>query len=505
MDLKAIDDARTIPRGYDVLVYIQDDEIIAKDGMNGGEISSATHNATNDTALIQDIFTNYDSVFFKRHNNLPYLINAQITRYHNLDNRPFVWHSDGAMFYCDAFSSAVAQVFWFRIGHEVDQLYNPVYIDGIQLDVNGANQPVSAVNQFGGIRLDRTFGSSIRRSLIKNSPWTGVALYRFSEGAVETTPDYCAATVIENCEFDHCGFTVNAVAPDDPTSGGVFVSNWVYGANISACKAHNCHNGFVLEDVANGSTVDRCSAYNNTLSGVQIQSVYDNIVSGCALISNGEFGIKTTLDNRYTKIVHNNCILNGVGGIFFNGGYSTIVNNTLLRNGDYGLLIYGNRANVVGNQIINNGTDGGASYKVGMVIVATTGNCIFGENVIADDTYATDSGSQTNCIDDLGVGYNEFVGNRFEPVSGNAVFKNFVAGSKFINNWGFITENSGSSTGTGAQQTIAHGMAITPNVVVITPTAAGATEQSITAAADATNIYPTVTSGKTYNWFAKYL
>ena len=62
-----------------------------------------------------------------------------------------------------------------------------------------------------------------------------------------------------------------------------------------------------------------------------------------------------------------------------------------------------------------------------------------------------------------------------------------------------------SSTGTGAQQTIAHGLTGTPSVILLIPTAAlaaAADAPFISAAANATNIYITAGSGITYNWVA---
>ncbi|MDQ7798528.1 MAG: hypothetical protein RDU76_06255 [Candidatus Edwardsbacteria bacterium] len=62
-----------------------------------------------------------------------------------------------------------------------------------------------------------------------------------------------------------------------------------------------------------------------------------------------------------------------------------------------------------------------------------------------------------------------------------------------------------SSTGTGAQQTIAHGLTEAPTVVLITATsalAAAADAPYMSAAADATNIYITAGSGINYNWVA---
>jgi hypothetical protein len=60
--------------------------------------------------------------------------------------------------------------------------------------------------------------------------------------------------------------------------------------------------------------------------------------------------------------------------------------------------------------------------------------------------------------------------------------------------------STGSSTGTGAEQTIAHGLGVTPTAVIVTPTATGATVTNVWA--DATNIHVTVTDDIGFNWSA---
>ncbi len=62
----------------------------------------------------------------------------------------------------------------------------------------------------------------------------------------------------------------------------------------------------------------------------------------------------------------------------------------------------------------------------------------------------------------------------------------------------------GTSTGTGSEQTIAHGLSAKPTVVKIYPTEdpAGTTISWNATPADATNFYVTVTSGKDYTWEA---
>lgn len=62
-------------------------------------------------------------------------------------------------------------------------------------------------------------------------------------------------------------------------------------------------------------------------------------------------------------------------------------------------------------------------------------------------------------------------------------------------------ENSGTSTGTGAQQTIAHGLATTPDRVFLSNEDDGANPYQ-SASADATNIYITAVDTKKYQWKA---
>ena len=73
------------------------------------------------------------------------------------------------------------------------------------------------------------------------------------------------------------------------------------------------------------------------------------------------------------------------------------------------------------------------------------------------------------------------------------------------NRWGanaYLTENSGTSTGTGAQQTIPHGCAFTPTYdqVFLSERSTGGALAYQSATPDATNIYVTATNLKTYNW-----
>ena len=73
--------------------------------------------------------------------------------------------------------------------------------------------------------------------------------------------------------------------------------------------------------------------------------------------------------------------------------------------------------------------------------------------------------------------------------------------TKYENCPGFVTRNSGASTGTGAQQTVAHGLAITPTRQQIALTAGSATALPFhSAAPDATNIYVTAANLQAWYW-----
>ena len=68
-----------------------------------------------------------------------------------------------------------------------------------------------------------------------------------------------------------------------------------------------------------------------------------------------------------------------------------------------------------------------------------------------------------------------------------------------------IRANRGDSTGTGSEQTIAHGLGAAPKRVCAYPTEdpAGTVFVWGSPGADATNIYITVTSGKDFTWIAE--
>lgn len=70
----------------------------------------------------------------------------------------------------------------------------------------------------------------------------------------------------------------------------------------------------------------------------------------------------------------------------------------------------------------------------------------------------------------------------------------------WYSNVGYPTDNTGSSTGTGSEQTIAHGLVSAPSRVVIEIPSIG---YKGSCTSDATNIKPRVKSGLAFNWHAE--
>lgn len=73
----------------------------------------------------------------------------------------------------------------------------------------------------------------------------------------------------------------------------------------------------------------------------------------------------------------------------------------------------------------------------------------------------------------------------------------------FRDNVGYVSQNSGSSTGTGAEQTIVHGLNKTPLKVILWNIENGANPYT-SAASDGTNIYITAVNGNDYGWEASF-
>ncbi len=154
-----------------------------------------------------------------------------------------------------------------------------------------------------------------------------------------------------------------------------------------------------------------------------------------------------------------------------------------------------NQSGAINNCLAYNSSNGGASYQSYRIL-----DCDY--ITIKNSRSIDDNGVQkisydvlANTSDHMYVLDNDFLlGKKAIAVS--------LAHQKIKGNLGIYDENSGTSTGTGAEQTIPHGLYTTPNRVWFSNIETGADPYQSTAV-DATNIYVTATVDADYAWKAE--
>lgn len=222
---------------------------------------------------------------------------------------------------------------------------------------------------------------------------------------------------------------------------------------------------YSLEDYGTETKVINCHNY-----GGIIYAGYKSLIDGCTLKYQSRYAV------RSTDAIIRNCQLISIyrtPAISLGKERCRAIGNEIIEyRSKYGIDIESNDCVVIGNILVNIDpndffTDSYPIYIApGKTSIVVTGN-IFKDNINCD-------------------------GLIYIPPGSDAYVRN---------NSGYVTEASGSSTGTGSEQTIAHGLVAAPSKVAIVPTETGATVSAVWA--DGTNIYCTVTTGKAYNWSAE--
>ena len=141
---------------------------------------------------------------------------------------------------------------------------------------------------------------------------------------------------------------------------------------------------------------------------------------------------------------------------------------------------------------------GNTGYFDDAFIVTNSGDIdtlVIRDNVIKNCTYVIQEAG-TCAIDDVDIINNDITYT-------TALTAGTVTNLTVKHNEGsYLTENTGSSTGTGAEQMIAHGLGMTPTVVIISGDSTDVNGYQSTVA-DATNIYITADNGEAYHWEAR--
>jgi len=255
----------------------------------------------------------------------------------------------------------------------------------------------------------------------------------------------------------HClnGLKIDPVA-DDQVRWGYFtncyfdtgyIGAYIYPAGVveslffvNCWAGNNTNQGFIFDE--NGGTIKTVR------------------MIACRSVSNGKSGINISAGDFYDILgCHLSGNSNGASGTYHGIAVANGVNNFTITNCRSGY---------------DNSADWTNSQGYGIAIVGSTHSGVL-------------------------VANNDCRNNVTGAISNEATLSSTVV---IKNNLGYVTENSGSSTGTGAQQTIAHGLSATPTIVIISGDSSNVNGYQ-SAAADATNIYITADNGEAYHWEAR--
>ena len=288
------------------------------------------------------------------------------------------------------------------------------------------------------------------------------------------------------------GYAIQLTHSIDVRIHDVAVKNFFSGGIISTANALN-------------TWIRDCSVSSCLGDGITVGSGAAHcIIEGNEIFSNGGNGITRYGSERGTRIVGNDVYLNAQDGIQLTDDLIEpyVVDNDIHSNntagGHHGIYLLGANVGspmhspfVSGNVFYSNGGGGIGLYCPNWV----DGMRVFGNRFDTENLAIETQGVVNNSI----IRDNQFVscGTNLSIADVNYVLKK---------NIGNVTENSGSSIGTGAQQTIAHGCAFTPtyNQVQLSERSTGASLAYQSAGPDATNIYITAIALKDYNWKVTY-
>lgn len=301
------------------------------------------------------------------------------------------------------------------------------------------------------------------------------------------------------------------------TSGhGIYCSgpSWLVridNVDVLSCK----NNGIQFGDGTNiiqTASLRHVASENNDGCGIGISKLYYSYIDGCFLESNA-IGIDISTASAIS-ISNAECF--SPIGIQFNGLSNSTIEKCLFGSSVENArgIVVATSGNGIRTRLMNNIFTFTGISNEGIRIAGT--NWIVKNNYIYLSTAlnANDRGlyllNATNTV----VENNEFRSCRTaiyatSVLTGHRIRRNLFDGCTTITNLtsglkdnvGYLTESSGSSTGTGSEQTIAHSLAAIPvGCKAWIKYLVGARYITEMIPFDATNVYPTVDNGVAYEW-----
>lgn len=246
-------------------------------------------------------------------------------------------------------------------------------------------------------------------------------------------------------------------------------SQYILGESIISS---NVSYGMLVHDEAQGGSHVYDSAFE--ANGIHVGYVAGaaNEVKNCHMEGATTIGI--SLGGTSYSTFSGNYIYTGVTGIGGGCTQCTVSDNMLIAQSQFGIFLdYATYSAIDSNSVYSADV---SSYRV-----SNSSNVNILNNI-----------SRTPLVRDLWL-----IANSGIRMKNNM----FVTGSKTISTTTFFDSNTGSSTGTGSEQTITHGLlAIPVGCKAWITYLVGTRYVTEMIPFDATNVYPTVATGTAYNW-----
>lgn len=363
-----------------------------------------------------------------------------------------------------------------------------ITIQDLTVDANMANQDVVTTGFQIGILYDPVKQGIIERCEVKNFQSWGIGIYGAETGGAVSDPVH--DTVQQN--WIHDG------------GNGLAATNFDCGIFVSYHRDHDSYlfNNFIwdidgygacLEDVPNNISVSW-----NTIHNVQGDGIRGFLSGGGYPLTQGYIGHNTIYNCGGIATMGTGIYLDSVGS-------GTVIDANDISNCNYRAILAQSRyIDVTGVKILNNrcdltdlsATNVAAIQILGSSVTERLYDALIKGNFCRNSYRAYEDGVwmyRAQLLD------NDFLGCTVVPT---VTVGNY---NRFRDNKGYVTWNSGTETGSGAQQEIHHGLAGTPNRVYLCELNTGLAVPYQSAAANADHIYVLATNAKSYAWTAEMI
>lgn len=493
---------------YDAIVYIDGSEVVAEDA-DGRKIASGVA-GTDDATVIQAVLSSFSNGQRLVIKSGVYSINAELS----INDSGISIIGEPSLMYYDP---SVPKTVCGTVLSAANALDSIIKINGNYATLDGrAYCNIDTILFYGGNRAFATNGLDVNNGSGLNI--RNVHFYNIKGHAVDVSDSF--GMNMNDCVFYECG-------DDDDGSACIRVLNDNISSTFMNIERCAFENGYYAWSNIPRSSIDYLKishcyierSTNTEFNGLiipDVADIHDNFFTG---VFNGYLilGSATSAVASSVKIHHNTIKgggFGGAGGAIKIDGYSDveISGNHFLGTTEDAVYLKDSYSSRIVNNIFMP-TLGAVAGKDGITVVSSDPDLIISGNQFRQLTGRAIDGTWSNSMISNNVfalcAYGiYFNASKTGHILSNNIFhdcgtnlNSIPTGTKMWGNVGYPTESSGPSTGTGSEQTIAHGLAAIPTgCKAWIKYLVGSRYITEMVPFDATNVYPTVTSGLAYEW-----